>query len=219
LRRINWQASARLGGLVVNELQPERNAAVVLLVDTFAELGTRANPLDEAVRAAVALAERYLARRDRVGLLTLGGGLRWLRPASGTTQVHRIIDTLLSTRAVPPPRTDAPPLHVPLRTIPPQALVLSLSPLLEETVLIALVELRGRGYDLAVVELPPLPYLEPVGAEAELAARLIDLERELLRSRLRAQGIAVVKWGEAVSLEASIRAMEEFRRRARVVHA
>ena len=95
LRRVNWHASARTGELVVNELHPERNTAVVLLLDTFAELGTARNPLDECVRAAAALAERYLARRDRVGLLPLGGQMRWLRPASGAVQRQRIVETLL----------------------------------------------------------------------------------------------------------------------------
>jgi uncharacterized protein (DUF58 family) len=218
LRRINWQATARTGELVVNELHPERNTAVVLLLDTFADVGTRANPLDQCVRAAVALAQRYLARRDRVGLLALGGGLRWLRPTSGPAQLHRIVDTLLNTRAVPPRRAGESAIHVPTRTIPPQALVLALSPLLEDAILDALLELRGRGFDVAVIEIPPLPYLA-IGEEAELAARLVALERELLRSKLRGRGIAVAEWSEAGSLEAAIRAMEEFRRHARVARA
>jgi uncharacterized protein (DUF58 family) len=219
LRSVNWLATARTGELVVNELHPERNTAVVLLLDTFADVGTRANPLDQSVRAAVALTQRYLARRDRVGLLTLGGGIRWIRPASGAAQLHRILDTLLNTRAVPPARDEQPPIHIRTRTIPPQALVLALSPLLENAILDALLELRGRGFDVAVVEIPALPYLELREEEATVAARFFELERDLLRSSLRARGIAVTGWTEGGSLEATIRAMEEFRRRARVVRA
>jgi uncharacterized protein (DUF58 family) len=187
LRRVNWRATARTGELVVNQLHPERNAAVVLLLDVLTDIASPSGaPLDECVRAAAALAERYLARRDRVGLLAVGGGLRWLRP---------------------------------LRTIPPKALVLVLSPLLEDAIVRTLLQLRGRGFDLAVVEIPPFPYLDVEGEDAELAARLVRHERDLLRSRLRARGIAVVEWSDDGSLEATIRAMEEFRRRARVVHA
>ena len=60
-RRINWRASARRGALWVNEAHPERNADVVLFLDTFAE-ARRAGPgtLDLAVGAAGSLAERYL---------------------------------------------------------------------------------------------------------------------------------------------------------------
>ena len=218
LRRINWRTTARTGQIVVNELHAERNAAVVLLLDAHAELGTRANPLDRGVRAAVALAARYLARRDRVGLLVLGGVPRWLRPAAGSIQLHRILDTLLEVRAVAPAGEAAAPLHVPSRLIPPRTLVLALSPLLDGRIVATLGSLHGRGFDLAVVELPPLPYL-PLGDEqAELAAQLLRLERELTRSRLRAHGIAVVEWADEASLEATIRAIEEFRRRARVAH-
>lgn len=220
LRRVNWRATARTQELVVNQLHPERNTAVVLLLDVLADVGSpRGAPLDQCVRAAAALAERYLARRDRVGLLAFGAGLRWLRPASGVTQVHRIVDTLLEVRELVSSGKEPRPLAIPLRTIPPKALVLALSPLLEDAIVRTLLELRGRGFDLAVVEIPTLPYLEIEGDEAELAARLLRLERELLRSRLRAQGIAVVEWGEGGSLEATIRAMEEFRRLARVVRA
>ena len=215
LRRVNWHASARTGELVVNELHPERNTAVVLLLDTFAELGTARNPLDECVRAAAALAERYLARRDRVGLLPLGGQMRWLRPATGAVQRQRVVETLLEARPLPPAGEGAR-LVVPTRFVPPQALVLALTPLLEDAVVRALLELRGRGFDLAVVELPPLSYL---AVDDDGVRRLVTLERDLLRSRLRARGIAVVEWAEEQSLEVTVRAMEEFRRRARVVRA
>jgi uncharacterized protein (DUF58 family) len=215
LRRVNWRASARTGELVVNELHPERNTAVVLLLDTFADLGTARNPLDECVRAASALAERYLARRDRVGLLPLGGRMRWLRPASGAVQRQRIVETLLEARPLPPSGEGAR-LVVPTRFVPPQALVLALSPLLDDAVVRALLELRGRGFDLAVVELPPLSY---VSLDDQGARRLVSLERDLLRGRLRARGIAVVEWDEEQSLEVTVRGMEEFRRRAHVVRA
>ena len=220
LRRINWRATARTGELVVNQLHPERNTAVVLLLDVLSDVaGPRGAPLDRCVQAAAALADRYLARRDRVGLIAVGSELRWLRAGSGAMQVQRIVDTLLEVRELLPSGKEPRPLVIPLRTIPAKALVLVLSPLLEDAIVRTLLELRGRGFDLAVVEVPPFPYLEVEGEDAELASRLLRLERDLLRSRLRARGIAVVEWSEDGSLEASIRAMEEFRRRARVVHA
>jgi uncharacterized protein (DUF58 family) len=220
LRRVNWRATARTGELVVNQLHPERNTTVVLLLDVLTDMrSSRGAPLDQCVRAAASLAQRYLARRDRVGLLVVGAGFRWVRSASGATQVHRIVDTLLEVRGLVAGDRDPRPLAIPLRTIPAKALVLVLSPLLEDAIVRMLLELRGRGFDVAVVEIPPLPYLDLEGEEADLAARLLRLERDLLRSRLRARGIAVVEWSEDTSLEATIRAMEDFRRRARVVHA
>jgi uncharacterized protein (DUF58 family) len=78
MRSINWRASARRVGLVVNERHPERNTDVVLFVDSFSDLqGATRSTLDDAVRAAATLATRYLDRRDRVGLVAFGGVLRW----------------------------------------------------------------------------------------------------------------------------------------------
>jgi uncharacterized protein (DUF58 family) len=218
LRRINWRATARSGELVVNQLHPERNAAVVLVLDVLSDVGGQPGAsLDQSVQAAAALAERYLARRDRVGLLAIGGGLRWLRPGTGATQVHRIVDTLVEVRDLV---TGEPrPVAIPLRIIPAKALVLVLSPLLDYAIVRTLLQLRGRGFYTAVVEIPAFRYLDVEGQDADLAVRLLRLERDLLRSRLRSRGIAVVEWSEDGSLEATIRAMEEFRRRARVVHA
>ena len=84
VRSINWRASARRDELVVNERHPERNADVILFLDTFADArsGGRST-LDLAVRATATLAARYLERRDRVGLVSFGGVLRWLTPGMG----------------------------------------------------------------------------------------------------------------------------------------
>ena len=101
VRSINWRASARRDELVVNERHPERNADVILFLDTFADArsGGRST-LDLAVRATATLAARYLERRDRVGLVSFGGVLRWLTPGMGSTQRYRIVDALLESEIV-----------------------------------------------------------------------------------------------------------------------
>src|SRR5213078_3115922 len=74
IRRINWRASARRGDLWVNEFHAERNADVILFLDSFADArrgGT--GTLDQAIRAAASLSERYLVDKDRVGLVNFGG--------------------------------------------------------------------------------------------------------------------------------------------------
>ena len=75
---------------------------MVLFLDTFAEArrGDSARSTS-TVRAAAALAARYLGARDRVG----AGRLRrrrcsWLLPATGARQLYRIVDALLDTEVV-----------------------------------------------------------------------------------------------------------------------
>ena len=171
VRRINWRASARRGELWVNEQHPERNIDVVLFVDSFAELRRGAtSTLDLAVRAAATLADRYVRRRDRVGLISFGGYLRWLEPGSGIAQLYRIIDALLDTEIMLSHAWKAIDV-VPARTLPPQALVVAFTPLLDERSVRALLHLRARGFDLDVIELSPLAFVEP-GRVGVRAARL-----------------------------------------------
>ena len=101
LKRVNWRASARRDELWVNESHPERNTDVILFLDSFAEarLGSEGT-LDLAVRATAALADAYVRRRDRVGLIGFGGILRWLVPGTGLVQLYRIVDALLDTEIV-----------------------------------------------------------------------------------------------------------------------
>ena len=217
LRSINWRASARTGRLVVNERHPERNTDVVLFVDSFYEVrGPDGGTLDDAVRAAATLATRYLARRDRVGLVAFGGLLHWLEPNLGPGQRYRLIETLLET-GVQPTYTWRAVNVLPARILPPKALVLALTPLADPRFVAALEDLRARGFDLAVIEVDPVGLVEPGASDAEmLAFRLWLLEREVLRSRLAGLGIGVARWGHDVELEAALEGVRTYRRSVRL---
>jgi uncharacterized protein (DUF58 family) len=214
IRRINWRASARRGDLWVNEAHPERNTDVILFLDSFAEarLGGRGT-LDLAVRAAAAMAGQYLARRDRVGLVGFGGILRWLLPGSGIVQAYRIADALLDTEIVFSYAWKDVEI-LPRRTLPPQALVLALSPLLDERGVSALLDLRARGYDLAVVDVSPLPFAPPGPQLDELAHRVWRLQRDALRYRYERAGVAVAEWREGEPLQVAIEEVRSYRRHA-----
>ena len=84
IRHVNWRASLRLNRLFVTRYQQERNADVVLMLDTLSDAGGGpSSSLHAALRAAASLAAAYLARKDRVGLIEYGGVLRWVRRAPG----------------------------------------------------------------------------------------------------------------------------------------
>jgi uncharacterized protein (DUF58 family) len=220
LKRVNWRASARRGGLWVNDQHPERNTDIVLFLDTFTDvrLGGRGT-LDLTVRAAASLAHRYLQRKDRVGVVSFGGYLSWLLPSSGTTQLYRIADSLLQMDVVQ--SFASRNLDVlPPRTLPPKALVLALTPLLDARSTGSLLDLRARGFDLVVVEVSPVPFVQPARDElSQLAYRLWRLSREALRARYERAGIPVVAWEDGASLDAVIEEVRSYRRYARPARA
>ena len=217
VRSINWRASARSDELVVNDRHPERNADVILFLDTFADArtGTRST-LDLAVRVTATLATRYLERRDRVGLVSFGGSLRWLVPGMGEAQRYRIVDALLESEVVFNYAWKDVSV-IPGRTLPPQALVLGITPMLDERALAALADLRARRYDLAILEISPVGFTAAGRSEADrLAHRLWLLQREELRARYERMGVAVATWSDDIPVDAVLEGVREYRRHARL---
>jgi len=218
MRRINWRATARRGELWVNDQHPERNTDVVLFLDTFAEVQRDGrSTLDMAVRAATSLAHRYLSRKDRVGVVSFGGFLSWLLPASGTRQLYKIVDSLIQMDVVLSFAAKGVD-FLPPRSLPPKALVIALTPLLDARSASAILDLRARGFDLVVVEVSPVPFVDPgKGTLADLSYRLWRLSRESLRARYERAGVPVVEWVDGVPLNVPLEEVAAFRRYARPV--
>src|SRR4051794_34595212 len=82
-RDIDWRTSARQNELFVRNYAAERSFSVVLVLDVGVDAGEPGrSTLDLTVRAASGLAHTYLSSHDRVGVVALGGSLRWLSPAA-----------------------------------------------------------------------------------------------------------------------------------------
>jgi uncharacterized protein (DUF58 family) len=216
VRHVNWRATARRGELWVNEHHAERNADVVIFLDVFAEArrGARST-LDPALRAAASLAARYLRQRDRVGFVSFGGMLNWLLPATGARQLYRIVDAMLDTQIILSYAWQDL-VVVPRRMLPPQALVVALTPLLDDRAVTALLDLRARGFDLIVIEISPLAFVVPKQGEIQdIAHRLWRLRRDAIRGRFERAGVPMAVWDDDSSLTVAMEEVETFRRQAR----
>lgn len=215
VRHVDWAVTSRRGELHIDTFSPERNGDAVLLLDTFDDLGEpRASTLQVQVRAVAALAERLLADRDRVGVIGFGGVLRWLLPGMGGMHRQRILDALLDTSTS---------LHyawrditvLPPRLLPPRAMVVVVSPLVDERILAATVDLHARRHDVVIIAVSPLPFVRPARNEVEVVARRIwSLQRSMLLEGLRGRGIAVGEWTPERSLHEVVEEVRRFRRRA-----
>ena len=197
VRQVNWRASLRLGTLYVTQRHRERNADVVLMLDTLGDVGeVPGGSLDRSVSAAASLAAAYLARKDRVGLITYGGTIDWVRPASGRVQYERLAETLLGASVVftyvAKDLTRVAP-----RVLPSQALVVAVTSLLDPRFTAAALDLAARGFDLAVVLVSPVEITRSAltpSAINDLACRLWTLDRRASIHAFRQHGIAVFEW-------------------------
>jgi uncharacterized protein (DUF58 family) len=215
VRQVNWRASLRLGRLYVTQYQRERNAAVVLMLDTLAEVGpTSGTTLDLGIRAAASLASAYLARKDRVGLIEYGGLIHWVKPGSGRVQYERLADALLRASVVFSYVAKDLAL-VPPRVLPPQALVIALTPLLDPRFATAAVDLAARGFDVVILVISPVDVTRATLAPSlttDLACRLWSLERRAQLAELRRRGLPVLEWNPSEPLEVALAGLARRRR-------
>ena len=201
LRDLNWAVTSRLGQPYVNQRAALRAADLVIMIDAFSDVGPPGNTtLDLAVRGAAGLATAYLRTGDRVGVVVLGGVLNWLAPSPGNRQFFRIVEMAFSVRF---PSEATPDLdRVPRTALPPRALVVLFSPLLDRRALNAVTDLRQRGVSLVIVDVlayePPAERRLPV---TQLAVRLWRLDRGALRASLAGLGVPVLSWDSGTGLE------------------
>jgi len=212
-RSVNWRVSARRRQLWVTERHPERQTDVVLLVDGTVAIGERDTSLRRAVQAASQIADAHLGVHDRVGVCAVGQRVRWLRPGLGARQLYDVVDTLLDAQSAPGGRLSPSALSA-LRTLPGGTSVVALSALADAGTVEALADLRRRAHDVVVV-VTPLDGLLPdeSGPSDEVARRIWELERHVVRRRLVAAGVPVVDWSDERPLAAALALLG--RRRAR----
>jgi uncharacterized protein (DUF58 family) len=207
IRQVNWRASLRLGTLYVTQHHRERNADVVLMLDTLADVAGRGDgTLDLSVRAAASLAAGYLTRKDRVGLINYGGTIDWVKPGTGRIQYERLVDVLLRANVVFTYVTKDLA-FVPARVLPPKALVVAVTPLLDRRFTQATLDLAARGFDLVVVAVSPVEVTRSLlkGSLADdLACRLWVLERQAALDEFRRHGIVVLDWRPTDPLELAL---------------
>ena len=215
VRRVNWRASLRWQRLYVTEYQQERNADVVLMLDSLAEFGeTPDTTLDASIRAVASLTRAYLQRKDRVGFIEYGGFFRSVRPGSGRRQYERVLDALFRADVTFSYVTRDLAL-VPKRLLPAQALVIGVSPLLEARFEKAIIDLAARGFDVVILSPSPVPLarrMAPTSRTVDLACRLWTIERRDRADALRRLGIAVVDWDPSQPLDVALHGLAHHRR-------
>lgn len=98
VRSINWKATAKHAGLMVNQYQDERAQPIYLLLDTGRVMKMPFNGLsllDYSINSALAFSNVALQKKDKVGLLSFSHETGNLLPATAKrTHLFSILETL-----------------------------------------------------------------------------------------------------------------------------
>jgi uncharacterized protein (DUF58 family) len=210
LRTVNWPVSARRGNLHVTERLSERAADVVVLIDTYTQpAGPATEATERTVRGAVQVVQSALRSGDRAGIIALGGQPRWLGADIGRRQFYRVLDAVLAAGDGFETTTGT---LAPGAAVPPGAIVVAFSTLLDTDFALALIDLCKRGHVVVAVDV-----LEGAPFEAEqdpLIARMWGLQRSFMCRDMRTIGVDVVSWRGDSTLDQAMHLVPDRRRRA-----
>lgn len=213
LRRISWRVSVRSRELHVTTSPSEEDSGVLLVVDSLGDHGVSggldgaASSLDQAVRAAAAVAAHHIGAGDRVGLRVVGGEGGVVGYGAGTRHLRVLLDQLASVRAGELPDGIADRLQL---RVTGGSVVFVFSPMLGPAIATATASLVQRALPVVVVDtLPPdaTPRV-PDGvapAVAALAWRMRRLERDQVLAALAALGCPVIAWRGTGTLDDVLR--------------
>jgi uncharacterized protein (DUF58 family) len=209
LRGIDWRVSLRSnnGELYVRERHATADADIVLALDTRADVGPKmadwstsligatvrpGGSLDTAVRAAVSLAASYLRLGDRVGLVDLGRPQLGVKPGVGRRQLLRLRNQVVVCAAAAG-WSASPVLNE--HQVPHGAVVVVLSPFLDDAIVQLAVHAARRGNRVLAVDVLPQELIpDRTDRWGEAVRRLLRLEHSARLTALREHGVAVTSW-------------------------
>jgi uncharacterized protein (DUF58 family) len=212
LRAVNWPVSARRGNLHVTERLSDRAADVIVLIDTSMQPpGPASQATERAVRGAVQVVQSALQNGDRAGIVALGGRRpRWLGADIGRRQFYRVLDTVLAAGDGFETTTGT---LAPRAAVPPGAIVVAFSTLLDTDFALALIDLCKRGHVVVAVDV-----LEgaPIDTERDpLIARMWSLQRSFMYRDMGTIGVDVVSWRADSTLDQAMHLVPDHRRPVR----
>ncbi|PXX13026.1 DUF58 domain-containing protein [Mycolicibacterium moriokaense] len=212
LRTVNWPVSARRGSLHVTERLTDRAADVVVLIDGYPQPpGPATEATDRIARGAVQVVQSALRSGDRAGVVALGDRHpRWLGADIGRRQFYRILDAVL---AAGDGFENTPGTLAPRAAVPPGAIVIAFSTLLDTEFALALIDLRKRGHTVVAVDV-----LEGAPFEEErdrLVGRMWSLQRSFMYRDMGTIGVDVVPWHSDVTLDQAMQLVPDHRRSVR----
>jgi len=201
LRRVDWNATARRGQLIVREYERAEATDTTIVLDlqrTEHRGEGNGATVERAVKLAASVAAQLLERGSSVGLIAAGEKEHSVPPSAEPRQRVKLFDAL--ARVKPDASAGlAETLAAHLQYLPSGAMVIVISPRRDGEALETAEQLQQRGHPTGwmIVEAPGEPTPAPDAMEADaLAARLaergtiawvIEPNRELATSMRRAR--------------------------------
>ncbi len=203
---INWTAFAKTKRLMVNEHTMEAVVEVTMFLDyrAVSSIGPVMNAVDVvSARAATSIADAFLKRRDRVGIVVYNDSIHQLGCEGGMKHQRKIRDTV-SGLSVKGDLGLGSVVNTLMHTIRKGTPVIIISSLEQDpTVLQGIKKLRALRCDVTVISPTAIPTELDKGARSEAdlqKLQVIQQERDVAMAQATSLGAKVVDWDIRVPL-------------------
>jgi uncharacterized protein (DUF58 family) len=174
VRHIHWKATARRGALQTKVFDPSASQQLMVCLNTQTldnpYAGVMTDVFETAIVVAASIAHAALAQHRLVGLFANSGprdSHRWLRVSASrrADQPTRILEALAALTYLM-----MIPMDTLLRLEAPQfpygATILTVSPIINDEIVSALLDLRAAGHPIALIMIGALPAALPAEVPA-----------------------------------------------------
>jgi uncharacterized protein (DUF58 family) len=214
VHNVNWKASARHSKLLTNEKESEQSGDAVIVLDArrHPSVGRLAEDLRyHGIRAAMSIAAKLIEGRNRVGVIVQRDVVDWVALGSGRRHLLHIANVLSAAR--PGGRWSLSSTRWFLRHLfPTQCHVILITPLLDRSEFDVIESLLADGFEVSVLSPSPIALEASLGdpnSQADLARRLLTLERGNYLSRLRRKAL-VIDWNPRIPLAAVLQEVRTY---------
>ena len=155
------------------------------------------------------MVQTALRNGDRAGIAGLGGRRpRWLGADIGRRQFYRILDAALGVGSE---YQDTAGTLAPRAAVPPGAVVVGFSTMLDTEFALALIDLCKRGHTVVAVDvLEGWPFAD---ADDPILERMWALQRSAMYRDMKVIGVDVVPWPADVTLDQAMSLVPDRARR------
>ncbi len=200
-KKINWKAFGRTQSLMVNEYEREDLLDLMIVVESTkytAIPNMLDNPIDYSARAAAAIANYFIDRRDNVGMCIYSNKVDYIPQESGSKQFYKMLNALASMYPVGKV-SFASVAKIVIRNFTPRSPIILVSSLVGDPDFEkGIRDIISHGFEFICLSPDVSEFLSRV---SDIDAHIIQEERKAVISTIQSYGALVIDWDPQTPME------------------
>ena len=207
IKRINWKASRRFNKWMVNEYERDNICDVVMFLDAreVSKIGTPLlNPLENSIRALVAIAAHLIKSHNHVGLVVYSDTVYTLTPSGGNAQLQRILSVVTFVEGKGDTRFVTALENAEGYLSPKTGILLFSSLDYDPTIRNALYRLNAKGYEVTIISPSSIDFERVFSGYVCERYKMVRMERDNLLRELAGYA-KIIDWMPGENIQSMLK--------------